>query len=292
MAHPTPSYDGIPSSEPFTFTLRRPPTETRPRPVLTPRTRSSAKAIDELREALAESTRNTERLVAAAIASLREDLVALRADNVALCATIAAIIAAALPPTPSALAPADAMDVDVANATPSANSLGAATAWRTPRNSLGAPPRAAKRGRDLATTTSSSSPPATTTKVARLTSPPHTLMHSKHAGPSTPAAKPKGPAAAAKPTKGARADEPAPAPKQPGGWTTVERKRRGGSAVPAARGATTTTTGTTKPTRKPTKVIVRDTRGYTSYISTPTGTLESWRPGTPRSQGEPRRERR
>ena len=71
----------------------------------------------------------------------------------------------------------------------------------------------------------------------------------------------------------------------------MERKRRGGSAAPAARGATTT--GSTKPTtRKLTKVIVWDTRGYTSYISTPTGTLESWRPGTPRSQGEPRRERR
>jgi len=74
----------------------------------------------------------------------------------------------------------------------------------------------------------------------------------------------------------------------------VERKRRGGSAAPAAMGATTTglTKLTTTSPKMVTKVIVRDTRGYTSYISTPTGTLESWRPGTPRSQAEPRRELR
>ena len=136
-----------------------------------------------------------------------------------------------------------------------------------------APRQGPKRSRDQVSG-GPASPPATSRKpkAVRIESPPAALMHSSYAtgsplrneGSSTNTKTNESlPAKIEKPKKEDREK----------GWTTVERKRRGGRP---------------KGVRK---AEIVDGRGVTTFWSTPDGLYESWRPGRRETRGKPRRER-
>jgi len=194
------------------------------------------------------------------ITSLRVELQKAMETNTKRTEELAALIgstAAPVPQRPITPPPTERMDVDVAipATLPPAHEATPATNGGT------------KRRRDQVSGGLVSPPATPKKKTVRITSPPPTLMHSKHASAGEPPSTQTGAKEKGKEGANKQAKEPKEKEKMDG-WTTVERKRRGGR-VKRARGAE-----------------IVDRGGVTTFWSTPDGLYESWRPQKDRYEGK------